>query len=262
MKAGPPSSRPWFGFGSDGAYAGDEPPYYEAGELGWPLTLEQGFPIIRDEFIAAFGDGRALETFYDASMIDRRGAWKTHSLYVHGLRYHENLEKFPRTDALLRSIPGLVSASFSWLDPPAEILPHHGDSNMIVRGHLGMVVPAGLPACGFEVAGEARGWQTGRMLLFCDAYIHRAWNHAKAPRLVMIVDVMLPQHLRALNAVCAQVVGSLLIFRIEARMRRTFGRRSPARLPPRLRGALHKLLALGSRAYLPLQPRVRWLPPR
>ncbi len=256
------SATPWFGFGAEGAYAGGDPPYYEAADLEWPLVIEHGWTTIRDEFVAVFGDGRTLETFFDEAMIDRHGAWKTHSLYVHGLRYHENLARFPRTDALLRRIPGLVSASFSWLDPPSEILPHHGDSNMIVRGHLGMIVPSGLPECGLEVNGETRGWQAGRMLLFCDAYVHRAWNRGTAPRLVMIIDVMLPQHRRALHAVCSHVLGSLLIFRLEARLRKTLGSRVPASLPVRIRNPLHKLLALGWRAYLPLQPRLRWLPPR
>jgi aspartyl/asparaginyl beta-hydroxylase (cupin superfamily) len=131
-----------------------------------------------------------------------------------------------------------------------------------VRGHLGIVVPDGLPACGLEVDGEARGWQTGRMLLFCDAYNHRAWNRGRSPRLVMIIDVMLPEHRAALRSVCAFVLGSLLIFRVEARLRKALGKRAPATLPPRVRMPLHKLFSLGWRAYLPIQPRLRWLPPR
>ncbi len=255
--------KPWFGFGASHAHAGSEPAYYDAAQVGWPLLIEAHWTTIRDEFAARFGDGRSLETFFDEAMINRQGAWKTHSLYVHGLRYHKNLESFPRTDALLQQIPGLVSASFSWLDPPSEIKPHHGDSNMIVRGHLGLIVPAGLPECGLEVNGEARGWQTGRMLLFCDAYIHRAWNNSAAPRLVMIIDVMLPQYESALHAVCSQVLGSLLIFRLEAWLRQTLGRRAPFQtLPEPVRMPLHKLFSAAWRAYLPLQPQLAWLPPR
>lgn len=258
----PPRAKPWFGFGAAEEHVGDEPAYYDAEKLAWPLLIEAHWTQIRDEFAARFGDGRSLETFFDEAMINRHGAWKTHSLYVHGLRYHKNLESFPRTDALLRQIPGLVSASFSWLDPPSEIKPHHGDSNMIVRGHLGLVVPAGLPACGLEVDGEQRGWETGRMLLFCDAYIHRAWNLSSGPRLVMIIDVMLAEHRRALTDVCSQVLGSLLIFRIEAGLRQRLGQRASQTLPAVIRMPLHKLFARAWSAYLPIQPRLRWLPPR
>jgi len=255
-------SNAWFGFGAATPYPGTDPRYYDAQELRWPLEVEAGWQAIREEFATVFGEGHTLETFFDEAMIDRHGAWKTHSLYVHGLRYHKNLEKFPRTDAVLAKIPGLVSASFSWLDPPSDILPHHGDSNTIVRGHLGIVVPEPLPACGLEVDGEQRGWETGRMLLFCDAYTHRAWNHGKSPRLVMIIDVMQEEHAKALRQVCSFVLGSLLIFRIEAKLRQTFGERVPKLLPAKLRFPLHKLFTLGFRAYLPIQPRVRWLPPR
>lgn len=254
------SSAAWFGFGAAHAHVGSEPTFYDATEIAWPRKVEEHWTAIRDEFGARFGDGRSLETFFDEAMISRHGAWKTHSLYVHGLRYHKNIQSFPRTDALLRSIPGLVSASFSWLDAHSEIKPHHGDSNMIVRGHLAMVVPAGLPLCGLEVKGEARAWQTGRMLLFCDAYEHRAWNHSDAPRLVMIIDVMLPEHRAALHDVCARVLGSLLIFRVEARLRQLLGMRGV--LPGALRMPLFELFALAWRAYLPLQPKLRWLPPQ
>jgi hypothetical protein len=119
-----------------------------------------------------------------------------------------------------------------------------------------------LPRCGLEVGGEARGWEQGRMLLFCDAYIHRAWNHSDAPRLIMIIDVMLPQHRAALHDVCSQVLGSLLIFRVEAQLRQRLGELAPRVLPSQLRMPLHKLFSLAWRAYLPLQPKLRWLPPR
>ena len=104
----------WFGFDATTPYEGGDPRYYEAKDLGWPVVVEDNWTTIRDEFVEVFGDGHTLETFFDEAMIDRFGSWKTHSLYVHGLRYHENLKRFPRTDAVLRQIPGLVSASFSW----------------------------------------------------------------------------------------------------------------------------------------------------
>jgi hypothetical protein len=101
------------------------------------------------------------------------------------------------------------------------------------------------------------------MLLFCDAYIHRAWNLSSAPRLVMIIDVMLEQHQRALVDVCSQVLGSLLIFRIEAALRQRLGRRLVLQtLPAALRMPLHRLFSRAWAAYLPLQPRLCWLPPR
>ncbi len=264
MSASPPDrAPPWFGFGAPHEYAGGDPAFYDAGELGWPRIMEDNWHVVREEFEARFSEGRSLTTFFDEAMISRHGAWKTHSLFVHGLRYHDNLKDFPRTEALLRRIPGLVSASFSWIDSPSEIKPHHGDSNMIVRGHLGLKVPAGLPECGLEVNGESRGWEEGRMLLFCDAYIHRAWNRSGHPRLVMIIDVMLPEYVDALHSVCSKVLGSLLIFRIEARLRQTFKRTDTTEhLPSAARMPLHRLLSAAWRAYLPLQPHHPLLPPR
>jgi aspartyl/asparaginyl beta-hydroxylase (cupin superfamily) len=257
------ASTPWFGFASKPPYPGGDPAYFDPDELGWPRRFEEATATILSEFAQRLSKGRSPAVFFDESMVTRHGTWKSHSLYVHGLRYHHNLQSFPRTDALLRSIPGLVSASFSLLEPGGEILPHHGDSNMIVRGHLALVVPDGLPACGFEVDGQQRPWEAGRTLLFCDAYTHRAWNHSPHSRLIMIIDAMRPEYVDSTRPVCARVLSSILIMRIEARLRQRlpdalgFERFSrPARL------GLIEAFTAAWWLYLPLQRRLSWLPPR
>jgi hypothetical protein len=78
----------------------------------------------------------------------------------------------------------------------------------------------------------------------------------------MIIDVMRADHLRALHATCARVLGSLLIFRVEARMRQTLGKRAPQLLPRAVRKPLHELFSLAWRGYLPIQPRWKRLPPK
>lgn len=256
------ATEPWFGFDAPQPYQGGDPAYFAAEDLGWPLLLEANWLAIREEFELRFGDGRSLDVFFDEAMIARHGTWKTHSLYVHGLRYHRNLRSFPKTDAILRQIPGLVSASFSFLEPGGDILPHHGDSNMIVRGHLPLLVPAGLPDCGMEVDGQQRPWEVGRMLLFCDAYEHRAWNHSQKPRLIMIIDVMKQEHQDETLAVCSRVLGALLIFRTEAALRQRLPAAGIERLPSLARKTLHRAFSGAWRAYLPIQKRISRLPPR
>jgi aspartyl/asparaginyl beta-hydroxylase (cupin superfamily) len=71
-----------------------------------------------------------------------------------------------------------------------HIEPHTGPTNMRLRCHLGINIPAG--DCGLKVGGETRHWQEGRCLVFDDALRHESWNDTDQPRIVLIVDVWHP----------------------------------------------------------------------
>src|SRR5699024_9179434 len=58
---------------------------------------------------------------------------------------------------------------------------------------LGLFVPAELPQCGFEVAGQQVEWQEGRCFVFNDMYYHTAWNHTEQERIVLILDILRPE---------------------------------------------------------------------
>src|SRR5262249_12003867 len=96
-------------------------------------------------------------------------------------------------------------------EPGANINPHQGDTDAIIRCHLGLSVPGGLPECGFQVGPEIRGWKEGEALPFCDAWTHTSWNNTREKRLVIIIDVMRPEFIAQQNSICAHVLASSVL---------------------------------------------------
>jgi aspartyl/asparaginyl beta-hydroxylase (cupin superfamily) len=210
LEAAPP---PWFA-DERSIYVGSEPHYFENAAFAWVAELEGQWQIIRDELLAFMGAGaEGMQPYQGAELMSRPKSWKTLGLMFWCLRSERHCARFPQTWALLQRIPNLTAASFNLLEPRATIKPHIGNTNAIVRCHLGLVIPQAAPACGFRVGGETRSWQEGRLLMFCDAYEHTAWNNTDLPRYVMVLDVMRPAYAHQRRGVCARVLAAL---RLEA----------------------------------------------
>lgn len=103
--------------------------------------------------------------------------WKSLSLYVYFLKSRSVCRSFPVTDSIVSQIPGMCGASISVLEGKSKIFPHIGDTDGIIRYHLGLRVPAGLPELGFQVKSEMRAWGNGEVLSFCTVHRHKAWNN-------------------------------------------------------------------------------------
>jgi aspartate beta-hydroxylase len=78
----------------------------------------------------------------------------------------------------------------SRLPAGAHISPHRGPTNLRVRCHLAITVPAG--DCAIRVGNETRAWDEGKCLVFDDSFEHEAWNHSDGERIVLIVDLWHP----------------------------------------------------------------------
>jgi aspartate beta-hydroxylase len=126
------------------------------------------------------------------SVLVEKGSWREHQLFSRG-RVHESVvSQCPATAALVRSIPGTMSAGlvyFSALHPHTSVRAHCGPTNTRWRCHLGLVVPKG---CELRVSGVRRRWQEGKCLLFDDSFVHSARNPTDETRTVLIVDVWHP----------------------------------------------------------------------
>lgn len=231
-----------------GRFTGDEPFFFDPAEHPWVATLEAATPMIREELKKLLdADRERLKPYFSRVMAFPPGRWKTLGFYFWKLKLHGNCRRCPGIARLLESIPNLIAGSLSVLEPGANINPHQGDTNAIIRAHLGLEVPAGAPACAFQVGDEIRSWEEGKMLLFCDAHTHTAWNHTDRRRLVFIVDVMRPEFANRTNAVCCHVLASQVLLQLY---------QSSAwlgRMPGRLRNFLHFALRHLIRVALPLQ---------
>ena len=212
-----PTPHPWFA--DDGrAYPGSEPCYYDTADFPWVAALEAQWTTIRDELLDNLEREQApLEPYMDRTLTSRPDQWKTLGLMFWTLRSRDNCRRFPRTWALLRGIPGLTAASLNLLEGGTTIKPHFGNTDAIIRCHLGLVVPEPAPKCAFRVGGETRSWDEGRLLMFCDAHQHTAWNNSDRRRYILVLDIMRPQFAARRHATAARVLGAI---HFEAAMQR------------------------------------------
>lgn len=235
-------------------YGGEMPHFFDPKDFPWVEHLREHREVILEELSALMAlDDKALQPYFNQGLVHPRRSWKSMGFYFWSLRMHRNCEACPRIAALLDSIPHLTAASLSVLEPHANINPHHGDTDAIVRGHLGLVIPAGLPDCGFQVGPEIRAWKEGEVLLFCDAHIHTAWNNTDQRRLLFLFDVMRPEFVGQTRSVCANVLASITLQWVYQRLR--WLERSSGRVHHLLHGVLRGIL----RGVLPVQRSLRVL---
>lgn len=201
--------KPWYSVWGE-RYAGNQPPFYDKTQLPWTKTLEDNWEIMRDELFALIEDSpeRLQPYFINKTMAFPPRHWKTMGLYYWKYKIHRNCRRCPETMKIIRRIPNLTSFSVSVLEPGSNINPHQGDTDAIIRCHVGLVVPGRLPEIGFQVGGEIRSWEEGKALPFCDAITHTAWNHTDKRRLIINLDVMRPELAHRQNGICAHVLAS------------------------------------------------------
>ncbi len=203
-------SKLWFSLYDRGTYKGDEPSFYDTKDIKFTKLIEDNYTIIKSE-LEAYLKHHQLQTYFNASMVESFGTWKTISLKWWGINFNENYKFFPETIRIINSIDGLVSASFNKLEPNGKIKPHCGDTNAIYRCHLGIEVPDKIPVCGFRVREEWRSWEEGKVFVFVDAVNHEAINLSDRNRFIFSFDVIRPEFKNKSKYICAVVMTSLFL---------------------------------------------------
>ncbi len=117
------------------------------------------------------------------------------------MRADENCRLCPESARIIESIPEILTAFFSILQPHTHIKPHRGPFGGILRHHLGMIVPEPRADCRIRVDRQTTIWEEGRSLVFDDTYEHEVWNDTNGQRVVLFVDFERPMgpFLRGLN---------------------------------------------------------------
>lgn len=201
----------WFS-DSGTAFHGDEPYYFDNATLPWTGLVESQWTVIRDELQAFIAGQRdQLQPYVDGAMVSRPNRWRTWGLMFWTLKSPRHCAPFPRSWAILKDVPGLLAASFNLLEEQTTIKPHFGNTNAIFRCHLGLSIPAPAPQCAFRVGDEVRSWEEGKLLVFCDAHQHTAWNNARQDRYVLVMDVMRPQYAHRKWYVASRVLASIYL---------------------------------------------------
>lgn len=248
-------SEPWFPREDTPVFRGDEPLFFDTTQLPWVAGLESQWTVIRDELVALMHEHQTdFVPYADHAMATTPRRWKSFLLMYWTLAARANCAKCPRTMDILKRIPHLTSCGFSLLEPGTTIKPHQGDTNAVYRCHLPLIVPAGAPQCAFRVGHETRSWEEGRLLVFCDAYTHTAWNNTDQVRGVLLFDVMRPEYASRTTSICSRVLAKIYLqiaYQRQAWLRRYLGGRRPRAAMDRL---LYGLLEVVLRCRIPMPP--------
>ena len=203
----------WYGF-SGKPYAGPEPYFFDPENYPWAKHVKANWQVIRDELAVLFDGGEKglLKPYFEDKLQYPPANWKTESFCYWGKKNHRMCRLFPKTYSILKGVPGLIGASVNLLEPGSKILPHFGDTNGIYRCHLGLQIPAGLPACGFKVGDEWRAWENGELLIFLDANTHEAQNLTGEKRYILLFDVVRPEFAARKYNLCTHVLAMLTLY--------------------------------------------------
>ena len=171
-------------------------PLHENRDFPWVAALEENWTEIHREAAAALQDIAAVPPLAEISPDHRDIApadkWRSFFLYGYGYREAANIQRCPRTDALLRAVPGLNSAFFSVLAPGTYIPPHVGVTKAIMTCHLGLRVPLEGARCTMRVADHMVQWHAGEALVFDDTYEHEVANDTDEMRVVLLIQFRRP----------------------------------------------------------------------
>ncbi|MCY7294918.1 aspartyl/asparaginyl beta-hydroxylase domain-containing protein [Alteromonas sp. a30] len=206
-----PQKRPWTSYDLDPLPA-SEPDFWDKTQFEWVKHVEDNWEIIRDEMLEVMQtqDG-ILEPYKDLSKTNRKDAWKTAGLMYWTFVSDRYTKVFPKTWEVLKDIPHLSSASILLLEPNSTIRPHIGDTNAMMRCHMGLKVPAAAPRCGFKVNDTTVSWEEGGIFLFNDAQLHTAWNNTNENRYILSFDVLRPEFVKSRKWVASRVLGNIFL---------------------------------------------------
>lgn len=201
----------WFSLYDNNEYEGAEPFFYnEINKVkGIPLLIENT-NIIYEELLNFIAQ-QEMEPQFNTTMVARPKTWKVRSLRVWGVEMYSYQKHFPKTMALLSQIDNVVNVGFNLLEPHSKIKPHQGDTNAIIRCHLGLEIPAQKEKCYLMVKTEKKHWEKGNILAFTDAYTHYAENQTEDRRIILLLDILKPEYTSKKSLICATVLTSFYL---------------------------------------------------
>jgi aspartate beta-hydroxylase len=165
-------------------------PWHDAQQFAAVVDFERNASCILAE--AETIDDRLYRD--EPESIARTGRWTVFFLYERGRRIEQNCAICPTTAQIVDAHPSITTMAgmvyFSRLAPHSRVAPHKGPTNMRVRCHFGINIPA---SCGIRVGGIPAIWQQGRCMVFDDSFEHEAWNDSDDFRTVLIVDFWHPE---------------------------------------------------------------------
>lgn len=135
-------------------------------------------------FTPYMGDGTICKSI---SMVSD-GNWDLLYFYQNFKRNDNVHRMFPRTSAILESLPGFMRGlvAFSSIIPGTHIIPHTGPSNLRLTCHLGL---SGCEGVNLTVERETQSYRDGKCLILDDSYVHSVMHGGKERRITLMLDL-------------------------------------------------------------------------
>jgi beta-hydroxylase len=172
------------------------PPVFNNEVFPWTHLLEENWEAIRSELEPLLRFHEGLPNLQDIQQeqhyITTDDKWKTFFLIGFGNECPLNMEKCPKTAALIKQIPDIQSALFSILSPKKHIPRHRGVYKGLVRSHLGLIIPGQTGDCRMQVEDQWVKWKEGEMAVFDNTCFHEVWNDTDEVRVILMIDVIRP----------------------------------------------------------------------
>jgi beta-hydroxylase len=162
----------------------------------WARALGERFPTIAREWDAFVANGGRLPRIED--VLDEHqgneGSWRAGLLMHRGRPVLPLAEQFPATIAALDTVPGLLNALWSVLEPGTELPAHVGPNAGVLRYHLTV---QGDGTAALQVADTVVPYVAGEAVLFDDTATHAAWNRGTTDRVSHFCEILRPVRGRA-----------------------------------------------------------------
>ena len=156
--------------------------------------LEDNWKVIKNEIKLIINSYKDLPKFHEVDngqeyISDNDGVtWSLFNVKLYGMWHKENMQKCPKTVALLSNIKNVKSIYFSILDPGKHIPPHNGPYKGILRYQLALSVPK-TGNCELFVDNKSYYWKEGESVMFDDTFVHEVKNETNEKRIALLLDI-------------------------------------------------------------------------
>ncbi len=191
-------------------------PWLDARRFRHTAAAEAAFNAIQKEAAALFDGsirctphGHAIDAAAGAEVLPGNPTgWTEWLLYKDFRSLPERRAPFPAAgrlaDHILATNEYVAYINFQILNPGTRIDPHVDRHNCLATWWLPIFVPE--QRCGIDVGGQIKDLVPGRAVAFDNSYVHRTWNDADSPRIVLVAYVFHPE----LTQVERQAIGLLI----------------------------------------------------
>lgn len=207
----------WFG-DYEKHYKSEGVPFISINDIKMLQDMENLYPKILPEVSILWKNALNETTLYgDFDAFDDKqyppNSWKKIVIKVWNLYNLRVKNHFPILFNFVQSHPEISSCFITKLLPNSYIKPHCGETNGILRLHLGLKIPSHSgEMCSIKMNTQIKDWEVGKAFGFVDAQQHEVWNNTNEERYILIIDIIRPEFRKLKSYICVRIITTQLLF--------------------------------------------------